>query len=176
MRVDAAGDVDALHLRAVLGVAQHLLRGDDARLQDLLVVVDIVNEGVQGAHALLQAALEPDPLFQGYDARHDVEGDEAFGAFFLAVDGEGDSHPVKKRIGFGALLAQALGGLVLEPMVVAQVVRPCTPFAQIHFAIRFIGQKFPSRKYPANSMPGGWFRNQSCTYRYCAATMHQIEA
>jgi hypothetical protein len=106
--VDAAGDVDALHLRAVLGVAQHLFLGDDARLQDLLVVVNIVNEGIQRPHALLQAAFEPDPLFQGQDARHDVEGDEALGAFLLPVDGEGDSHPVKQGIGFGALLAQAV--------------------------------------------------------------------
>jgi hypothetical protein len=103
--VDAAGDVDALHLRAVLRVAEHLLRGDHARLQDLLVVVNVVDEGVQRPHALLQAAFEPDPFFEGQHAGHDVEGDEAFGAFFLAVDGEGDADPVEQGVGLGALLA-----------------------------------------------------------------------
>ena len=135
------------------------VRGDDARFQDLLVVVDIVNEGVQSSNALLQAAFETDPLFQGNDARHDVEGDEAFGALFLTVDGEGDSHAVKQGIGLGALLAQALGRLVFEPMVVAQVVLPCTTLAQIHFAIRFVGQKIPSsgtQRIPCqSSLPHG---------------------
>ncbi len=74
-----------------MGVAQHALRGDDARFQDLLVVVNVVNEGVQGADPLFEAAFEPNPLLEGHDPGDDVEGDEAFGALFLAVDGKNDA-------------------------------------------------------------------------------------
>jgi hypothetical protein len=79
-------------------------------------VVDVVNEGVQRAHALLQAGLEADPFFQREHPRHDVEGDEPLGAFLLAVDGEGDADPVEQRVGLGALLRQPIRRLVFEPL------------------------------------------------------------
>ena len=86
-------------------------------------MVDVVNERVERAHALLQAALEPDPLFERQHAGHDVEGDQALGAFVLAVDGERDADAVEQGIGLGALLRQALRGLVVEPLGIASVVR-----------------------------------------------------
>jgi hypothetical protein len=109
----------------------------------LLVVIDVVDEGVQGADALLQAALQPDPLLQRHDARHDVEGDEAFGTFLLAVDGKGDADPMEEGIRLGALLAEPLRGLVLQPMAVARILGPDGAVAEIHFVIRWIGQKVP---------------------------------
>ena len=141
--VDAAGDVDPLHLRAVLGVTKHLFRGDDARLEDLLVVVNVVEKGVQRAHALLQAALELDPFIQGQDAGNDVEGDESFGTLFLAVNRKSDAHAMEQGVGFGAFLTESVGGLVLEPLVVAEVVRTGRAIGQDHFVIRFIAQKVP---------------------------------
>ncbi len=93
--VDAAGHVDALHLGAVLGVAEHLFRRDDAGLENLLLVVDVVDEGVEGADSLLEASLEADPFFERQHTGDDVEGDEALGAFFLAVHGEGDAYPME---------------------------------------------------------------------------------
>jgi hypothetical protein len=110
--VDAPGYVDALHLRAVLRVAENLFSGDYARLENLLVVVNVVNEGVEGADALLEAALEPDPFFEGQDAPHDVERDKALGAFVLAVHGEGDADAMEKGVGLRALLCQSFRGLV----------------------------------------------------------------
>jgi hypothetical protein len=60
-----------------------------------LVVVNVVNEGVEGADSLLEAALQADPFLAGQHAGDDVEGDEAFGSFFLAVHGEGDADAVE---------------------------------------------------------------------------------
>ncbi len=105
-------------------------------------MVDVVDEGVERAHALLQAAFEADPFFQGQDAGHDVEGDEALGALLLAVDGEGDADAVEQGIGLGAFLRQALGGLVGEPLGVAQVVRPRGAVGLVHFVVGFAGQKY----------------------------------
>ncbi len=62
VRVDAAGNIDALHLGAVLRVAEHALRRHDARLQDRLLVVDVAQERVQRLHALLQPAIEHLPF------------------------------------------------------------------------------------------------------------------
>jgi hypothetical protein len=61
----------------------------------LLVVVDVVNEGVEGLHALLQARLEPGPFFYREDSRDDIKGDKPLGAFLLPVDRKGDAHPVE---------------------------------------------------------------------------------
>ena len=143
VRVDVAGHIDALHLGTVLRVAQNLFRRDHARIQDLLVVVNVVDEGVERAHALLQAALEPHPLFERQHARHDVEGDQPLGAFLLAVDGEGDADAVEQGVGLGALLRQALLRLVAEPLGVSSVVRSGGLSALVHLVIRF-GQKTPS--------------------------------
>ena len=41
---------------------EDLLGGIDAGLENLLLVVDVVDEGVERAHALLQARLEPQPI------------------------------------------------------------------------------------------------------------------
>ena len=80
VRVDAAGHLDALHLGAVLRVAEHLLGRDDARLQDLLAVVDVVEEAVQRRDPLAQPPLQLAPLVRRDDARDQVERDQPLGA------------------------------------------------------------------------------------------------
>ena len=117
--VDAPGHVDALHLRAVLRVAENLFSGNHARFENLLVVVNVVDEGVERADALLEAGLEPNPFFERQDAGHDVEGDQALGAFVLAVHGEGDADAMEEGVGLGALLCESFGRLVGEPLCIA---------------------------------------------------------
>ena len=74
-------------------------------------MVDVVDEGVQRPHPLLEPRLEPRPLLRRDDARDDVEGDQPLGAFLLPVDREGDADPVEQGIRLGALLRQTLGRL-----------------------------------------------------------------
>jgi hypothetical protein len=47
------------------GVAQHLLGGDAPGLEDFLVVVDVVQEGIERLDALAQAGLDALPLGGG---------------------------------------------------------------------------------------------------------------
>jgi hypothetical protein len=70
--------------------------GMHAGLEDLLLVVDVVEEGVERLHPLPQAGLQRLPLGRRDDARDDVEGDQALGAGLLAVDREGDADAVKR--------------------------------------------------------------------------------
>ena len=62
VRVDAARDVHVLHLGPVLRVAVDLFRRNHRRTQDVLLVVDVADEGVQGPHALPQARRQRPPF------------------------------------------------------------------------------------------------------------------
>ena len=90
VRVDAAGRVDADHL------AHEVARPEEQRARDLpvaddsLLAVDVVEEEVERAHALDQAALEPVPLGAGNHARDQVEREDPLDPLLLAVDREAD--------------------------------------------------------------------------------------
>ena len=58
-------------------------------------MIDVMQEGVERAHALLDADGEPAPFGGGEDARDDIEGDQPFGGLFLAIDREGDAEPAE---------------------------------------------------------------------------------
>ena len=62
MGVGLHGDIHTNHLGSELRIVEHLLCGDDARLQDVLLVVDIVQKHVQGRNALNQPLFKLLPL------------------------------------------------------------------------------------------------------------------
>ena len=76
-----------------------MLGGDDAVLDDLLVVVDVVDEQVQRADPLLEAALDPVPFGGRDDPRDDVERKDPLGAGAVAVDVERDPHVQQRALG-----------------------------------------------------------------------------
>ncbi len=122
--VDVRGDIDALHFRAVLGILVDLLGGDDAGLDDVLVVVDVVHEHVQRLHALDQAGLQGAPFVRGDDARDRIERDQALGAGIVAIHGEGDADSPERQVRFGALALDVFGRLALQPALEFAVVVP----------------------------------------------------
>ena len=65
--------------------------GDDAVVQDLPLVIDVVQEQVERGDALGQAALDDVPVGGRDDARQQIVREDALGAFVAAVDGEGDA-------------------------------------------------------------------------------------
>ena len=143
MGIDAAGNIHPLHLRAVLRVAQHLFGRNDAGLEDLLVVINIVNEGVERTHPLLQSVFQTDPLLQGQHPGHDVERYQPFRTLLLAVNRECDADPVEQGIRLGALLRQPVRRLIFEPFAVAQVMGPGRTIGAIHFVVGFPAQMPP---------------------------------
>ncbi len=110
-----------LHLAAVVRAAVDQLARDDAFREDLALVVDVLQEQVEGEQALRQAALDDAPLGAGDDARQDVVGEDPLGAFVVAVDREGDALVQEGTVG-GLLAVPPLGGGQLEEAIEKQAV------------------------------------------------------
>ncbi len=108
VRVDVVRYVDALHLAAILGVAENLVGRNDTGLEDLLLVVDVGDKRIQRADTLLDASLQLRPFVRGKDPRHDIERDQPLGTRVLPIDGEGDAEPMEQCVGLRTLLSEAL--------------------------------------------------------------------
>src|SRR6267142_45122 len=76
--------------------------------QAALVLVDVVDEEVQGPHALDEPGLDLVPLPGRNDPGHEVEREDALDAVLLAIHGEGDAL-VHQRELLQALAAVDLG-------------------------------------------------------------------
>src|SRR3546814_1562197 len=101
MRIsDWSSDVCSSDLHRQEGlVARNQLDGHPARAQNFLPVIDVVEEGVQCAHALFDAARQAPPFARRDDPRHDVEGDQPLVGFILAIDVESDARSEERRVG-----------------------------------------------------------------------------
>ena len=85
------GDVDPDHLAPEVACQDDEAARHDPLSQDLLGVVDVVDEHVEGPDPLPEARLDDRPLLGGEDAGNRVEGEDALGALLaLRVDRERD--------------------------------------------------------------------------------------
>ena len=89
----------ALHLRAVVGVAEHQLRRDQPVLEHLLRAVDVGQEQVERLHPLAHAGLDHRPVRGRDQARDHVERQDAVDRVAVAVDREGDALVVELGLG-----------------------------------------------------------------------------
>jgi len=101
---------------AILGIGEDDIGRNHAVGQDLPRAIDVVDEGVDRPHPLLEPGREPRPFRRGEDPRDDIERDDPFGRFLLAIDREGDAEAAKG--GFGGVLAPFELGLrrVAQPV------------------------------------------------------------
>jgi hypothetical protein len=97
---------------------------DDVVLQHLLVVVEVVEEEVQGGYPLDQAGLDAAPFGGGDDAGDEVEGEDAFGALGVVVDREGDAAAEEGGIDCRPAAVELGGGEGGEAFREALVVLP----------------------------------------------------
>ena len=105
MRVNLVRRIDAHHLGPERRVELHQLFRNEARLHDLLVVIDVVEKHIDRLDALDAAALHQLPFGAIENAGNEIEGDQALGRAGFAIDREGDTQAAKNL--FGGLL---LGG------------------------------------------------------------------
>ena len=97
--------------------------GYDAILDDPALVVDIVDEQVEGVDPLLQAALDRRPLGGVDDPRHDVERPDLLRPRLVAVDVERDPHREERLVGSplpGGKLAVREGGETTDELLGAR--------------------------------------------------------
>src|SRR6186997_909644 len=85
MDVNVPGEIEADQLRPVMLRALDYLLGNDAVLQDPLLVVEVLQEEVQSGDSLDQPALDVLPLTGRYDARDRVEREDALGSLIVIV-------------------------------------------------------------------------------------------
>ena len=129
-----------MHLRPVLRVAEDLVGRDASRLDDLLLVIDVVDVEVERPHPLTQAGLELPPLRGRDDARDDVERNQALGAAALfvlfAVDSERDADATEDQVGFRALVAHRVLALLFQPALEFAVVLAHAAIGAVHLVVR----------------------------------------
>ena len=80
-------------------------------------MVDVVQEGVERAHALLEPLREAVPLAAAQHARDDVEGDQPLGIAALGVDGEGDADAPEEQLGLAPAQLELALRRLREPVV-----------------------------------------------------------
>ena len=143
MRPDVERRPVAAHLLEIGRVAGHHRVGDDAGLHDLLVAVDIGDEGVERAGPLDRAAFDHLPFRGVEDPRDHVEGDQPVRVAALAIDREGDTDPSEQRFRLGPARLQRLDPVALQPLDHDAVFRAvdCPIFhlvedVRLHFAAR----------------------------------------
>ncbi|MPL71126.1 hypothetical protein SDC9_16897 [bioreactor metagenome] len=121
MAVDAARRGEARDGALVGLVLIDQPRRDLAGLDDLAAPVDVEQEGVERAGALLDALLEPAPFELGEDAREHVEGDQPIRVSAFAIDREGDADAAEECLRLGLFQVPQFGrhrsGPVLEPCI-----------------------------------------------------------
>ena len=139
------GHLQADALAAIARGPEDQLGRDDPVREDQPVVVDVVDEQVQGPDPLLQPALDPVPLVGGDQPGDRVERDDPLDPLVAAVDGEGDPLMPHHQVGRPVAALQLVGPELAEPVVQRRVVRarPAPGAANI--------SSYPARRYRLKS-------------------------
>ncbi|MNI18708.1 hypothetical protein D3C73_721240 [compost metagenome] len=100
-----------------------------------MAVIDVVDEHVQRAHALLQAGFQVPPFVGGNDPGDQVERDQAFGAGGVARYRKSNADPAKAQVGFQAAHGHGFSRLLLVPALERLVLGADAACALAHFVI-----------------------------------------
>jgi hypothetical protein len=115
------------------------LSGDDAVLDDLLFVVDVIDKEVERGDPLAQPALDDLPLRSGHDARQQIEREDALGAGAVAVDVEGDAHVEQCALGRTLALQELALGQAVDELDERLGLGPRTGRAREHLVVVLAG-------------------------------------
>jgi hypothetical protein len=124
VRVHAERRLDPTDLAAVPRRSEHQLGRDETAREDLLLVVDVMEEQVERANALLEPALDPFPLLGEDDPRDQIEGHDLFEAARILVHRERDPARLEAEIGRPLPPADLLRRECLQTPCQRRVVRP----------------------------------------------------
>src|SRR5262249_25080951 len=108
------------------------LPGNDAIAKNPLLVIDVVDEFVQGMNALLQAAFDVVPIGGRNDSWNQVEREDPFRAGRVSINVESDAQLKKQAFG-GVFITQKMPvGQRFDRLEKKLDVRPGMPVALEH--------------------------------------------
>ena len=139
VRVDAAGRLDADHLAHEVARPEEQLARDLPVTDDSLLAVDVVEEEVERAHPLDQAALEPVPLRAGDHPRDQVEREDPLDPLLLAVDREADPLVHERELDRAPPLLELLEAEPAELHGESPIVPPRLPDRLEHLVVERAG-------------------------------------
>src|SRR6185503_326684 len=132
MGVDVVRRLDAEHLGPERGVEQNELRRHEARLNDLLVVIDVVEEDVDRLDSLDAAPLHEIPLGAVEDAGDQVKRDQPLGRAAFGVDCKGDAEPAEQLLSCVLLRDEGIDRQIVEKAGKLGVGVPDRPVGRPH--------------------------------------------
>ena len=115
MGIDVGRRVETHHFRQEGLVLIHHRRGDFAGAHDFLTVIDIVQEGVQRPHPLLDAPFQEAPFGGGDDAGNQIEWNDLFVGLAGPIHRESDAEAAENRQCLLLLLLERCSVLLSEP-------------------------------------------------------------
>ena len=101
MRVDIAGRGKAAHLRHESLVSMDQRCRNDTGPDDLLLVIDIGQKGIDRCHTLDNATFQLAPFISGNNTGDQVKRNDPLLAVFIAIDVEGNANTPKQVFGLG---------------------------------------------------------------------------
>ena len=151
MDVDVVRHFLAVHLRAKHRILEDQVFGDDVGLENFAAAIDVLDIGVDGLHALLEAAPHDLPFLGGDDARDDVERDQALLRLGVAIDRKGDADAAEQKLRLAPAVVEHVGRDLAEPVLQLGIGRPHRAGAVLHFV-----EHDPAR----SSLHGQWPKGQ----------------
>ena len=135
------GHLEVHELAPEMPRGEHEVRRDDAVLEDLLLVVDVVQEQVQRGDALHEARLDLAPLLRGDDAAAPGRTGRSARPRPVAVDVEGDALAQEGAVD-GAPALGELGRREAAPQLVdPAVVRANAAVGSDHLVVDAVGRR-----------------------------------
>ena len=151
MDIDVVRHLLPVHLRAEHRILKDQILGHDAGLQNLAAVVNVLDVGVDGLDALLEAALQRLPFGRRQDARNDVEGDQPLLRLGIAVDRKGDADAAEEQLRLAPAEVEHVRRNLAEPVRQLGIGRPNRAFAAPHF-VEHVDPR-PTRTRTRNTLP-----------------------
>ena len=140
MHVDVVRHFLSVHLRAENRILKHQVFRNDAGLENFAAAINVLDVGVDGFDALLQAPLQNLPFGGREDARDDVERDQALLRVGVAIHRKGNADAAEEVFGFTAAEIEDVGRHFTQPTRELGIGRPDRVFAARHL-VEHIGPR-----------------------------------
>src|SRR5262249_56200267 len=91
VQIDVVRHGLAVHFGTELRILKNQVFRDHAGLDDFAAAINVFDKGIDRLHSLLEAAVQDLPFLCGKNARDNVERDQPFLGFGIAMDRKGDA-------------------------------------------------------------------------------------